>query len=178
MDSSLPEVLTIPVRPAVAKYLAREFHLAPGQAFQVSKKNEVGRMLYHLLRNPQDDKGYSITKEAYPAHLLVTVSQHMSWLNGCRHLTDQAIHDFNRQVEDMIDKEFIKSVKMLGALGIVFETKKVALEFKALYDLTEEDMTLDALIKSYYRYRKAQKVAADRLNHIPNCPASNLQVAA
>lgn len=178
MDSSVPEVLTIPVRPAVAKFLARTFHLAPGQAFKLTKKNEIGRMLYHLLRNPQDDRGYAITEEGYPGRFPVTVSQHMGWLNGCRHLTDQAIHDFNRHVEDLIDTEFIKSVTMLSHLGIVFETKQVALKFKALYDLTEDDLTLDALIKSYYRYRKAEKVAHERRNHIPKCPAQLLQAAA
>ncbi len=132
----------------------------------------MGRLLYHLLRNPQEDKSYTITAEKYPEQFVVSVSHHRSWLNGCRHLTTLVVHDFNRQVEELIDKEFITRLKMLSEYGIAFETKAEAVRFQQLYDFTEDDLALDTLIKMYYRYRKAQKVAADRLNHIPNCPAA------
>lgn len=178
MDSALPEALTINVRPAVLKYLRRELHLAEGEPFRLTKKCEVGRFLYHALRNPQQDRQYSGVAE-YSAHFTVHISQQMSWLNGCRHLTVQGIHDFNRQVEDMIQRDFLKTVGTLAEYGIKFETKAVALQFMQGYGITEDDFTLDALIKAYYRFRKSKLEAQQRPNHIPNCPASqSLQVAA
>jgi hypothetical protein len=179
MVPPLPEVLTINVRPAVLKYLRRKLHLAEGQPFRLTKKCKVGRFLYHTLRNPQQDRQYSAAVATYPGRFVVHISQQLSWLNGCRHLTDQGVHDFNRHVEDLMEEEFITTVQALADHGIQFETKKVALRFMQSYDLTEDDLTLDALIKAYYRFRKAQYQAAQRLLHIPNCPApQRLQVAA
>jgi hypothetical protein len=154
----------------VAKYLAKKLHLAPGQAFQLTKKGQAGRLLYHMLRNPQQDRQYA-TVASYPQQFLVNVSPQLSWLNGCRHLTDQCVHDFNRQVEDMIEEEFITTLQTLANLGIEFEKKEQSLRFQRMYDLTEDDMTLDALIKCYYRFRKAEEEAQKRANLIPNCPA-------
>jgi hypothetical protein len=51
----------------------------------------------------------------------------------------------------------------------------MALTFMQGYELTEDDVSLEALIKSYYRYRKAQQVAHARANSatdIPNCPVA------
>ncbi|MDO7849217.1 hypothetical protein Q5H92_22830 [Hymenobacter sp. M29] len=162
----------------MAKYLRRKLHLAEGQAYQLSKKHPVGRLLYHLFRNPQEDRQYVISEETHPGRFPLTISHQLNWLNGCRYLSAQGIHDFNRQVEDMMEEEFLTTVKTLAAHSVQFETKAVALRFMDTYDLTEEDMTLDALIKAYYRFRKAQHTAQNRVNNIPNCPALQLQVAA
>ena len=177
MDSTLPEVLTINVRPAVLKYLRRELQLVEGQAFRLTKTCEVGRFLYHALRNPQQDRQYNGVA-MYTERFTVHVSQQMSWLNGCRHLTDQGVHDFNRQVEDMMKRDFLKTVNVLADHGVHFETKKVALRFMDGYGITEEDMTLDALVKAHYRFRKAQQTALNRQVSIPICPAPQLQAAA
>ncbi len=182
MPPPVPETLAVPCRPAVAKYLRRTLHLAPGQAFRLTKKDKAGRLLYHLLRNPQQDRQYDAGVAAYPERFLVHVSQQMSWLSGCRHLTSQAVHDFNRHVEDLIELEFITMVTTLSAFGIVFETKQAALSFLALNGFTDEDYTFAALVQMYYRYRKAQKTAqkamataAQPYNYIPNCPAQLAQ---
>ena len=169
MVQPIPVCLTVAVRPAVEKYLRHKLHLLPGQPFQLTKKGSVGRLLYHLLRNPQQDRQYNITEAGYPGRFAVTISSQMGWLNGCRHLTAQGVHDFNRQVEDLIEQEFHTKLDTLAEYGIVFETKAQALRFMDCYGFTEDDYTLDALIKSYYRYRKAQGVARQRLA-IPNCP--------
>ena len=169
---------SIPVRPAVAKYLRRKLNLAEGQAYQLSKKSQVGRLLYHLFRNPQEDRQYTISEETHPGRFPLTISYQLNWLNGCRYLSSQGIHDFNRQVEDMIEEEFLTTVKTLAEHSIEFETKQVALRFMTTYDLTDEDMTLDALIKAYYRFRKAQRAGHNRAINIPNCPAPQLQAAA
>ena len=169
---------SIPVRPAVAKYLRRKLSLAEGQAYQLSKKSQVGRLLYHLFRNPQEDRQYIISEESHPGRFPLTISHQLNWLNGCRYLSAQGIHDFNRQVEDMIEEEFLTTVKTLADHGVQFETKQVALRFMSTYEMTEEDLTLDALIKAYYRFRKAQQTGQNRVNNIPNCPAPRLQAAA
>jgi hypothetical protein len=111
----------------------------------------------------------------YPGRFAVTISNQLAWLNGCRHLTPQGVHDFNRQIEDLIEQEFHTKLDTLAEYGVQFETKAQALRFMDGYGFTEEDLTLDALIKSYYRYRKAQVVAKERANSatlIPNCPAA------
>lgn len=177
MVQPLPVYLVVPVRPAVEKYLRRKLHLAPEQAFKLTKKGSVGRVLYHMLRNPQQDRQYAASVAEYPGRFMVAISNQHAWLNGCRHLTDQGTHDFNRQVEDLIEQEFHTKLDTLSEYGIVFETKAQALRFMELYGFTEDDLTLDALIKSYYRYRKAQTLAQQRANsanHIPNCPVANV----
>ena len=63
----------------------------------------------------------------------------------------------------------------LASLGIKFENRAIALRFMDMYGFTEDDITFDALTKSYYRYRKAEGVAKERQNaalNIPNCPAA------
>jgi len=181
MEKPLPVCLVVPVRPAVEKYLRRRLHLAPEQAFQLTKKGTAGRFLYHLLRNPEQDRQYSVTVAEYSRRFMVTISNQHAWLKGCRHLTDQGVHDFNRQVEDLIEQEFHTKLDTLAEYGIEFETKGQALRFMDLYGFTEDDLTLDALIKSYYRYRKAQREGQQRaiasLN-IPICPVAEAAPAA
>jgi len=175
MDKPLPVYLVVPVRAAVEKYLRRRLHLRSEEAFQLTKKGSAGRFLYHVLRNPQEDRQYTASVAEYPRRFAVTISGHLAWLNGCRHLTDQGVHDFNRQIEDLIEQEFHTKLDTLADLGIKFETKAQALRFMELYGFTEEDLTLDALIKSYYRYRVAENKGKQRkeaLENIPNCPAS------
>lgn len=174
MEKPLPVSLVVPVRPVVEKYLRRKLHLGNEQPFKLTKKGTIGRTLYHILRNPQQDRQYTESVATYAGTLHVSISPQMCWLNGCRHLTAQAIHDFNRQVEDMMEEEFHHTLDVLAKHGVKFETKSMALTFMQGYELTEDDVSLDALIKSYYRYRKAQQVAHDRVNSatdIPNCPA-------
>ena len=176
MDKPLPVYLVVPVRPAVEKYLRRRLHLRPEEAFQLTKKGTAGRFLYHVLRNPQEDRQYTASVAEYPGRFAVTISNQLAWLNGCRHLTPQGVHDFNRQIEDLIEQEFHTKLDTLAEYGVQFETKAQALRFMAGYGFTEEDLTLDALIKSYYRYRKAQLLAKARqqaLGNIPNCPAAS-----
>lgn len=175
MDKPLPVHLVVPVRPAVEKYLRRRLHLRPEEAFQLTKKGTAGRFLYHVLRNPQEDRQYTASVAEYPGRFAVTISNQLAWLNGCRHLTPQGVHDFNRQIEDLIEQEFHTKIDTLADLGIKFETKAQALRFMDLYGFTEEDLTLDALLKSYYRYRVAEYKAKERANSatdIPNCPAA------
>lgn len=173
MEKPLPVALVVPVRPAVEKYLRRKLHLGPEQPFLVTKKCTAGRLLYHLLCNPQQDNQYDTSVAKYPGRLLVHISQQRAWLNGCRHLTPQGVHDFNRQVEDEIEREFHTTLDTLRNYGLEFETKAQALRFMELYGFTEDDITLDALLKSYYRYRQAERKAAARVvatAPIPNCP--------
>jgi hypothetical protein len=173
MDKPLPVSLVVPVRPVVEKYLRRKLHLGHEQPFKLTKKGTIGRTLYHILRNPQQDRQYTETVATYTGSLLVSISPQMCWLNGCRHLTAQAIHDFNRQVEDMMEEEFHHTLDVLVQHGVKFETKGKALHFMEGYGFTEDDLTLEALLKSYYRYRKAQHTAHIRINSttdIPNCP--------
>lgn len=180
MEKPLPVRLLVPVRPAVEKYLRRKLHLHPEQAFQLTKKGSVGRILYHLLRNPEQDRQYAVSVATYPGRFSVAISDQQAWLKGCRHLTDQAVHDFNRQVEDLIEQEFHIKLDTLAEAGVQFETKQQALRFMDLYGFTEDDYTLDALLKSYYRYRIHERNALLRLTgstDIPNCPAA-LQLAA
>lgn len=175
MEKPLPVSLVVPVRPVVAKYLRRKLHLGPEQPFKLTKKGTIGRTLYHILRNPQQDRQYTESVATYAGSFDVSISSQMCWLNGCRHLTAQAVHDFNRQVEDMMEEEFHHELVVLAKHGVKFETRAKALEFMDGYGLTEDDVSLEALIKSYYRYRKAQQVAHERINsatHIPICPVA------
>ena len=175
MEKPLPEHLVVPVRPAVEKYLRRRLHLRPEEAFQLTKKGTAGRFLYHVLRNPQTDRQYAASVAEYPGRFVVTISSQMAWLNGCRHLTPQGVHDFNRQIEDLIEQEFYTKLDTLADLGIKFENRAIALRFMEHYGFTEDDITFDALIKSYYRYRKAEKEGKMRSSVniiIPNCPAA------
>jgi len=165
----------------VEKYLRRKLHLRPEESFQLTKKGSVGRLLYHLLRNPQQDRQYAVTTATYSGRFSVNVSNQLAWLNGCRHLTPQGVHDFNRQVEDLMEQEFHTKLDTLAEYGIEFEQKAEALRFLGGYGMTEDDYTLDALIKSYYRYRKAQRVGHERATaplNIPICPAAPLALAA
>jgi hypothetical protein len=173
MEKPLPVSLVVPVRPVVEKYLRRKLHLGHEQPFKLTKKGTIGRPLYHFLRSTQEDRQYTESVEAYTGRLEVHISNQMAWLKGCRYLTTQAIHDFNRQVEDMMEEEFHHELDVLAKHGVKFETKAKALDFMEGYGLTEDDVSLETLIKSYYRYRKAQQVAHSRINnttHIPNCP--------
>lgn len=181
MEKPLPVCLVVPVRPAVEKYLRRKLHLRPEESFQLTKKGTAGRFLYHILRNPEQDRQYSVTVAEYSRRFSVTISNQRAWLKRCRHLTDQGIHDFNRQVEELIEQEFHTKLDTLAEYGIEFEQKAEALRFLNGYGMTEDDYTLDALIKSYYRYRKAQRVAHERATaplNIPICPAAPLALAA
>ena len=155
------------------KYLCQKLMLAGNEAFRLTKKNQIGRILYHLLRTPQVDRQYAEQVGEYPACFHVTVSSTMSWLNGCRHLTEQGIHDFNRQVEDMIEEEFINRLEAVLAVVPGMQVKAFTLHFMALYGFTDEDFTPDALIKAHYRRRKArpyEKPVTKVIFPIPNCP--------
>jgi hypothetical protein len=180
MEKPLPVHLLVPVRPAVEKYLRRKLHLRPEQAFQLTKKGSVGRILYHLLRSPEQDRQYSASVQEYPGRFSVSISPQHAWLKSCRYLTDQGVHDFNRQVEDLLEQEFHIKLDTLAEAGVKFETKVQALRFMDHYGFTEDDLTLDALLKSYYRYRIHERNALLRLAgaiDIPNCPAEMRLVA-
>lgn len=166
--------LSIAVRPAVLKFLQKKLELTgKTEPFRLSKRGQVGRMLYHLLRTPQTDRQYDCSVQQYPQSFQVTVSAQMSWLNGCRHLTAQGVHDFNRQVEDMIEEEFLNCLRVLRDFGVPVETKQYAKDFMSLYGFTDDDYSLEALIKSDYRRRKAQKQVVNPVHKavfIPKCP--------
>jgi hypothetical protein len=173
MEKPLPIALVVPVRPVVEKYLRRKLGLGQQQSFRLTKKGPIGRTLYHILRNPQQDRQYVESVATYAGQFAVSISPQMCWLNGCRHLTAQAIHDFNRQVEDIMLDEFHHTLDVLSEHGVKFETKSAALRFMDLNGFTEEDLSLDSLLKSYYRYRKAQlrgKQVLESAANIPNCP--------
>ncbi|MCA8830165.1 hypothetical protein [Hymenobacter pini] len=170
-------ILSIAVRSAVLKYLLKKMNLIGRQEpFRLSKSSQAGRLLYHLLRKPEQDRQYDTSVGQYPQTLTVAISKKMVWLDGCRHLTAQAIHDFNRQVEDMLEEEFLSSLRVLREYGVPIETKQYAKDFMALYDFTEDDISLDALIKADYRRRKA---AGQRLAPVkpavsmPKCPVAS-----
>ena len=166
--------LTIAVRSAVLKFLLVKMDLkGKEEPFRLSKRSQAGRLLYHLLRKPEQDRQYDTSVEQYPQTLNVAISTKMVWMDGCRHLTAQAIHDFNRQVEDMIEEEFLSCLQVLRQYGVPVETKQYAKGFMELYGFSEDDITLDALIKADYRRRKALKAAENQLKpavSIPNCP--------
>jgi len=173
MEKPLPIALVVPVRPVVEKYLRRKLRLGQQQAFRLTKKGTVGRTLYHILRNPQQDRQYVEAVNTYAGQFAVSISDTMCWLKGCRHLTAQAIHDFNRQIEDMMLEEFHLKLDVLSEYGVKFETKTEALRFMEANGFTEEDLSLDALLKSYYRYRKGElrgQLSLKSTTDIPNCP--------
>lgn len=152
MEKSLPVHLIVPVRPAVEKYLRCKLRLGPEGAFHLTKRVTVGRLLYHLLRNPQLDSQYNASVAAYSGRLLVHVSRRLAWHNSAG-LTSLGAHDFNRQVEGLIEAELHVTLDTLRSYGVAGETKAQTLRFMEQYDFTEDDITLDALLKSYYRYR-------------------------
>lgn len=163
--------LSIPVRPAVYKYLHDKQLLSETGEFKLTKKGPVGRMLYHILRSPQTDRQYVIDVQQYSQTVNVLISDTMGWLKGCRFLTEQGIHDFNRQIEDLIQEEFMAMVLMLHRLGFQAEIKKVAVLFMDEYGFTDEDFTPESLTKAYYRRRKSREnKVVPTLLVIPNCP--------
>lgn|GEM_PF-3168243 len=175
-NTSTPAVFTlaIAVRPAVLKFLLKKLDLkGKEEPFRLSKRSQAGRLLYHLLRTPQQDRQYDMSVQQYPQTFQVVVSANMSWLNGCRHLTAMAVHDFNRQVEDMIEEEFLSCLQVLRQYGVSIETKQFAKNFMELYGFTEDDFSLDMLIKADYRRRKAMIAKENKGKSpvfIPNCP--------
>ncbi|MBC6988553.1 hypothetical protein [Hymenobacter sp. BT491] len=153
------------------KFLLKKLDLEGKEPYRLSKRGQVGRILYHLLRTPKQDRQYD-TVAQYPAKFSVVISPQMSWLDGCRHLTSQGIHDFNRQIEDMIEEEFINCLQVLRKYSVQVETKKYARDFMDLYGFTDEDFSPDALTKAYYRRRKALQNSLKQAFSIPNCPSS------
>lgn len=149
----------VPVRPSVKAYLERKLLLAPGQAFTLTKCGQVGRTLYLLLRNAEDDRKYGKWVKEFPDYLEVFVPDHMKFLNRCRFMTSQAIHDFNRQIENMMEEEVLTLMEHLEHLGLNPGVTATLDRFLSKYGLESDGQLFEALRRQYYRRKDSQKEA-------------------
>lgn len=158
--------ITIAVRPHLAKYVNSHFRAQDGCLY-VDARSALGTFFYGMVEPgaaKAKPKGHTLTL-ALPAE-----DRHGQAYDGRSvglHINDVNVARVNEFLDFIFRKELFARLDMLQERGEVKrKSGKVKAEivgFMQKYDITEEDLTLDALKKSYYRYRESGKLLIEQV---------------
>lgn len=165
--------LTLRVTPAVRKYLL--VHL--GDEYKLSETDPIGLYLYNLLRQPIYKEPTKLVKyerwvdRHQTAIFQVSITSSKLLRERCSNLSFVTHHKFNSFVEKLLKSELHTFVDNHREFGLNQQGAIKAIMTK--YDLEDSDITLDALIKSYQRFKDKQK---NNKNIVAFCPPIKLQI--
>lgn len=142
--------IKIPAQAYLKKYLLHELG---GEPIRISNKDRFGAFLQRLLqRNAAIRHSYS-----EPQDTIIQFELPWDYLtrNGCQ-VTHEAVHRFKQ----FLREEFYSSLKNYLDAATLYNPdlliRQGIEDFMDRYDLTEDDISYEALKKHYYRARKKQ----------------------
>lgn len=163
---------TVPVKPHVAKYLCH--HLGAG--YKLSQLDVFGRHLKLLLQQKRENKYLDGFTGRYTAKFSVAVEGNLILQKRLRALNSKEIIDFNNFVEGIIKTEFHGMVAARAAFSL---SQYAAIqEFRAKYDFQDQDITHEALKKSWQRYADENPEQPGRARPVPVSPPASRRLAA
>lgn len=158
--------VTLPVKPHLAKWV--KGHLtAQGGNLYVDATSALGIFFYSMV-----NKGMPTKK---PTGSTITLSlpaedRHGRVFDGRSeglHVSDTNVVRVNEFLDFVFRKELFSRLDLLQERGEVQrksgKVKEEIIRFMQRYDILESDLTMDALKKSYYRYRKSGKLLIEQV---------------
>lgn len=142
----------IPVSPHVRKYLASR-PVFGSFTFNLNKDHYIGRILFHMLSKPP----VKVKREPLPK-CYITVKIPFRWENLYTkiYISGEGAREFDAIIDGIIKDE---AIKLLAFADYNYETKKKILEdFYEKYDLSDEDIAFDTLMKQYQRKADLHKM--------------------
>jgi hypothetical protein len=140
--------LTLPVSPAVAKFLA--VHL--GDDYKLSQTDPFGMYLFNMMRRPLSDRQYDGAMGKFSARFNVRFVPSVFYDRSCHNLSSLTVYHFNSFVENIIKTELHAFVDTHVYFKMSCHGAIVA--FMEKYNFTDDDYSFDALKKSYQRFKK------------------------
>lgn len=147
--------LHIPVNPVVKKIFEKDF----GNPYRLSTKQSIGRTLLGILAISKS--GYN----KYPGKQTITIILSIYYFNqyGIKGINEENIAHLSKYIEDKFrERLFLFLDSRLSLKNKITRTSKEKpimkindsiLEFLKSYNLTEDEISLEALKKKYYRLR-------------------------
>lgn len=145
------DTFMMPVKPYTSKYLELHF----GKDYKITQLDHFGIYLIGLLRRPLCKKRYDEFLTAYTAKYSMKFNLREFQKNGKINFSSQIIITYNNFVELIIKTEFHAFVEANLVPGTTLI--RVIESFRNKYSWTDEDISLDTLIKSFQRYRKKRE---------------------
>lgn len=150
--------IKIPVKPHIKAFL--EFHFS--EQYVLSLNDFLGLLLFHLLKKqsgiyktkPTIQKAVSNYKEIFEVKVPVFDYFHLT----VSEVNYKTIIDFNNMIDKFMDFNF---QSFISEKPVKAKYKTKADQIRAWMDgngLSEDQITEDAFIKAYYRFRKKGKV--------------------
>jgi hypothetical protein len=146
----------VPVKPHLAKYVASQLQSSNG-ALYVDATSAIGKFFYAMVEKgrPKSYDGCTLTL------MLPEADRHGQTYDGRSEslmINETNIARVNSFLDYMFRKELFARLDLLQERGEVQrksgKVKQEIINFMVRYDITDADLTMDALKKSYYRYRK------------------------
>jgi hypothetical protein len=145
--------INIEVSPAVKKYL--EYHLDKRNRI-ISKRDIFGLMLINMLKQSP----YGFKKKDIPENqrFFFKVLDHFDYRKSRSfYIHDDDASSFNSYVKKIMDLELYSQI----AISVASDKEKInnaIIDFREKYSIDEEDLTLDAMKKAFYRARKSLNI--------------------
>jgi hypothetical protein len=144
--------ISIAVSPAVKKYVAHKHDITP---FVVSRTNSFGIFLHNCLSRMKQAYPAIVCKELNPAiyseKLTLGLSEDL-WSRHGWYIHPKKQYDFNRLAELMIDQDFYFFVDVQTQVCSA-KFDHAFFDFRDIFHLSEDDLTLKTMQKRYERYR-------------------------
>ncbi|SDK35641.1 hypothetical protein SAMN05421823_102542 [Catalinimonas alkaloidigena] len=152
-------LLKVPVRSHLKKYLQSSYR--DGQ--EIGKGDELHTYLTSLLKKPPLD----YRPKPVPGEFIAFRLSSYLVQRNITFLSDQAALKFNIRLEALVRDQFHRTMDdWIYTQG--FNFTEAFFRWMGLYDWTEEEIQMEALKKSYYRYRRnAEKIAENKIEGTP-----------
>lgn len=145
--------INIPIQPHIRKYLLSKFNSVHDQDYIcISSKNKLGLAFVNMFQKRNDiyRKEFEIT---FTSQIRILFSGEFSNRFGF-FISKQNIFYLNKALDDDFRDSLYNFLDGMREVNRDFQINRGILQFCSKYRITEDDIALETLRKSYQRYRK------------------------
>lgn len=145
----------VTVKPHIKKYI--QYQYRNFTHVRITKRNFIGRKLYDLLSESKKIR-YGGPENKTDCTIAFVLTQHQMIYRSGVYLTEKSTTDFNQFVESFFYKDLYDFIEMDPADQKI---KTLIEKFCQKLGISENEITYDALIKSYQRHQESIKIAEE-----------------
>lgn len=151
--------IKIPIRSHYKKYCEKEFSTT------LTTTDPLGIILYHMLRKNERETPLHVQHYNLNTELTFYISDRSIYKEALRtSLNSTQVYQFNFIIEYFFKKHLYNYLDVKVEEGK--EIQESVAMFMGKYNMSKEDLTMDALIKAYYRSRKNKEDSESEIEKI------------
>lgn len=151
--------VTVPVHSHIKKYLLHRFNSTTGR---ITASTQIGYGITILKifqkKSPFDSKE---VKVSYAEKISIEFSDYFSSHSGL-YISNKNIALLNQAIKDDFEKSLFNHIMINIASNKDLEIETEILKYLAYFNINEEELKLDSLKKSFYRWRKERNYLIHR----------------